>query len=95
MGQLIPAKNLPEDFENYECKQDEVKLFVPNYYLKISYFLGVQNWLPYIIVMGDEYETVLSYGFEEEKPKILYLTFKQPLPNIFKELLLKYITQCY
>ena len=26
----------------------------------------------------------LSYGFEEEKSKILYLTFKQLLPNIFQ-----------
>ena len=84
LGQLIPAKNLPEDFENYECEQVEVKLFDPNYNVKTGVFLGVQNWLAYIMVRGDEHETFLSYGFEEEKSKILCLTFKQPLPNIFQ-----------
>ena len=84
LGQLICAKNLPEDFENYECKQDEVKLFVPNYNVKTGDFLDVQNWLAYIMVRGNEHETFLSYGFEKEKSKILYSTLKQPLSNIFQ-----------
>ena len=84
LGQLICAKNLPEDFENYECKQDEVKLFVPNYNVKTGDFLDVQNWLAYIMVRGDEHETFLSYDFQKEKSKMLYSTLKQPLPNIFQ-----------
>ena len=36
------------------------------------------------MVRGDEHETFISYGFEEEKSKILYSTFKQSLPNIFQ-----------
>ena len=85
LGQLVCAKNLPEDFKNYECKQDEVKPFVvSNYNVNTSDFLGVQNWLVYIMVRDDEHETFLSYGFEEEKSKILYSTFKQLLPNTFQ-----------
>ena len=74
---------MPEDFENYECKQDEVKLFVPNYNVETGDFMG-QNWLAYIMVKDDEHETFLSYSFEEEKSNILYSKFKQPLPNIFQ-----------
>ena len=63
LGQLICAKNLPEDFEYYECKQDEVKPFVPNDNVKTSYFLGAQNWLAYIMVRGDELETFFVIWF--------------------------------
>ena len=31
LGQLICTIDLPEDFNYYECKQDEVKLYVPIY----------------------------------------------------------------
>ena len=84
LGQLICAKNLPKDLENYEYKQDELKLFVLNYNVKAGDSLGVQNWLAYIMVRSNEHGTFLPYGFEEEKSKTLYSTFKQPLPNVFQ-----------
>ena len=36
------------------------------------------------MVRGDEHETFLFYGSEEEKSKVLYLKVMQPLPNIFQ-----------
>ena len=84
LGQLIGAKNLPEDFDNYKCEPDEVKLYVPLYDVDTGEFKGLQNWLAYIMVRGDKNETLLSYGYDEDKSNILYSTFKQMLPNIFQ-----------
>ena len=78
VGQLICAKNLPEDFDTYECKPDEVKLRVPLYNVEIGEFKGLQDWLAYIMVRGDEDEMFLSYGYDEDKS------------NIFIQLLSKY-----
>ena len=44
---------------------------------------GLQDSLAYIMVRGDENETFLSYGYDEDKSDILYSTFKQMLLNIF------------
>ena len=84
LGQLICAKNLPEDFDNYECKPNEVKLCVPLYNTETGEFKGLQNWLAHSMVRGNEDEVFLSYGYDEDKSDILYSSFKQILPNIFQ-----------
>lgn len=84
LGQLICVKNLPDDFDNYECKEDEVKLYVPIYNFETGEFSGLQKWLAYIIERGDEDKTFLSYGYDEDNSNVLYSTYKQILPNIFQ-----------
>ena len=44
---------MPEDFENYECKENEVKR-VPLYNIETREFRGLQKWFAYIMVRGDE-----------------------------------------
>ena len=70
LGQLICAKNLPGDFDNYECKPGEVKLYVPLHNFDTGEFNGLQNWLAYIMVRDDENETFLSYDYGEDKSNI-------------------------
>ena len=84
LGQFVCAGNLPEDFDNYECKPDEAKLCVPFYNVETGEFKGLQYWLAYIMVKDDEDKMFLSYGYSEGKSNILYSTFKQILPNIFQ-----------
>ena len=71
LGQLICVKNLPEDFDTYEYKPDEVKFCVPLYNVDTGEFKSLQNWLAYIMVRGDENKTFLSYGYDEDKFNIL------------------------
>ena len=80
---------MPEDFENYECKENEVKLCVPLYNVETGEFRGPQKWLAYIIVRGDEDEMFLSYGFDEDKSNVLCSSYKQILSNIFQVTLFK------
>ena len=84
LGQLICSKTMPEDFENYECKENEVKMCVPLYNVKTGEFRGLQKWLLYILVGGDEDEMLLSYGFDEDKSNVFCSSYKKILPNIFQ-----------
>ena len=84
MGQPICSKTMPEYFENYECKENEVKLCVPLYNVETGKLRGLQKWLASIMVRGDEDQMFLSYGFVEDKSNVLYSSYKQILPNIFQ-----------
>ena len=55
-----------------------------HYNVETGEFKGLQDWLAYIMVRGDENEMFLSYGFDEDKCSVLYSTCKQILPNIFQ-----------
>ena len=57
---------------------------MPLYNTETGEFKGLQNWLAYIIVRGNEDEVFLSYGYDEDKSDILYSSFKQILPKIFQ-----------
>ena len=83
LGQLIYAKNLPDDFDNYRCQPDEVKLCVHLYNVETGQFKGVQDCLVYIMVRGDKNEMIFSYGYDKDKSSVLYSTCKQILPNLF------------
>ena len=57
---------------------------VPLYNTENWYFKGLNKWLGYITIRGDPDEQFYSYGFNEEKSKILCASIIQPLPNIFQ-----------
>ena len=57
---------------------------MPLYSMETWEFRGLQKWLAYIMMRGDEDEIFLSYGFDEGKSNILYSSYKQILPNIFQ-----------
>ena len=71
LGQLICAKNLLENFDNYECGANGVKLCVLLYYVETGEFRDLQNWVAYIMVRGDGDEMFLSYGYDEDKSNVL------------------------
>ena len=88
LGGLILANNCP-GLDNYKLKENEVIPYVPLYNTKNGYFRGVKKWLAYIMVRGDSDETFSSYGYDQERSKIMYSSFKHPLPNIFQGTLFK------
>ena len=52
------------------------------YNTKTGYFRCVNKW--YVIIRGDSNEVSYSYGYDEERSKILCSSFKLPLQNIFQ-----------
>ena len=82
LGQLILGNNCP-DLENYKLKENEVMLYVPLYNTENGYFRDAKKCLADITVWGDSDKMFFSYGFDEERSKIIYSSFKHPLPNIF------------
>ena len=77
---MILANNL----HNYHLKENEVILYSPLYNTENGYFRGVKKWLSYIMIQGNPDETFLSYGYNEERSKVLNASYKHPLPNIFQ-----------
>ena len=84
LAQILPASVCPSNIDSYEFQENEVLLLVPLYNTENGYFKGLKKWLGYITIRGDPDEQFYSYGFDEEKPKVLCASMKQPLPNIFQ-----------
>ena len=66
LAHVIPAATVPEEFENYECAENEVKLICPLYDISTGTFKGIKTILAWIFVKGDENETFFNYGYTEE-----------------------------
>ena len=71
------------DFNTYEFKDNECLLYVPIYNKENGLFKGLSKRLGYITLRGDKNETFYSYRYDPERSKLLYCSFKQPIPNIF------------
>ena len=84
LGQLIPAKNNPENIDEYECKENEVKLYIPLYDINTGKFWGLDTHLAFIMVRGDADKSFFSYGYDESKSYLLYSTSKKMMTNIFQ-----------
>ena len=80
----MPAKNNPEIFDEYECKQNEVKLLSPLYDINNSTYLGLDTLLAFIMVSSDPDLTSFLYGYNESKSNLLYSVLKKMIPNILK-----------
>ena len=75
-AQLLPLINSPADIEKYECQENEVKLLCPVYNTDTGRFLGLEKRLAVISIRGDSDEHFLSYGYAQEKSKVLFSTYK-------------------
>ena len=73
----------PNDIKNYELKEGKVKYFRPIYNLKTGEFLGIYETISFFVVRGDPFEVFLNYGFDPEKSKILYSSFRKKVYSSF------------
>ena len=76
VGQINECLNPPEDFENYELGEREVKMFHPRYDAITSKLKSLSETLGYIMVCGDTDEHFLDYGFSKQNSKILHSTLR-------------------
>ena len=76
LGQLIPAKNNPENIDECECKESEVKFFFPLYGINIGNFLKLDTRFAFIMVRGEPNKT-FSNGYDESKSNLLYSVSKK------------------
>ena len=86
LAQILPASICPPNInDDYVFPDNEVPLLVPLYNTENGYFKSLRKWLGYIIIRGDPDKQFYSYGYDEEKSKVLCANMKQPLRNIFQE----------
>ena len=81
LGQVIPANNSPADLDNYVLEENEVRLHVPLY--------NTESGLAFIMAQETQMRFFFSYRYDEERSKVLYSSFKHPLPNIFQGIAFK------
>ena len=84
LAKLLPLINSAADIEKYECEENEVKLLCPVCNTESGRFLGLEKRLAVISIRGDSDEYFLSYGYDIEKSKVLFSTYKMMLPNFFQ-----------
>ena len=85
IAQILEASVCSPDLGcGYDLKENEVLMLVPLYNIENGHFTGLRNWLGYITIRGDRDEQFYSYGYSEERSKILCASMKQPLSNIFQ-----------
>ena len=75
--------NPPSDIKNYKLKDREVKYLRPRYNPETGEFLGIYETISFLVARGDPFEIFLNYGFDLEKSKILYSTFRKKIPTSY------------
>ena len=80
---LIVAANQPTEIDQYDCKDNEVKLYTCICNLQTGKFLGLRCEVAFTVLRGDERELFLSYPFDSEKSSISYSSSKQKIPDGF------------
>ena len=83
IGQLVPMKNSPDDFD-LESNRNYLKMYAPDYDHQTGKFLGIKENLAYIMLRNEERETFFTYGFDSEHASILFGYSGQCMPNVFK-----------
>ena len=68
---------------SYECNKDEVKYYHTKYDRDTGKFLGIYEAVGFLVVRGNPFEVFLSYGYDTEKSKIFYSSFKRKIPSSF------------
>ena len=58
----MPLLNQPEKLDEYELKENEVKILRAKYDTTTAQFLGLENCLAYVTVRGDFLEQFFDYG---------------------------------
>ena len=83
VGQIVPLLNQPEKLDEYELKENEVKILRAKYDIITGQFLGLENCLAYVTVCGDFQEQFFDYGYSKDNSKSLYSTHKMKVTNSF------------
>ena len=83
-AQIMPLAHQPKDIENYELKDDEVKILRSRYDPVSGEFLGIEYCIGVITVRNDPEEQFFDYGYTKDNSKILYSTKKVKIPSSFK-----------
>ena len=89
LGQIHESANPPSDIKNCVCEKDEVKYYRSRYDRDTGKFLGLYETVGFLVVRRDPYEMFLSYGYDAEKSKVLYSSFKHKIPSSFSGTLFK------
>ena len=76
-AQIIPLAHQPKDIENYELKDDEVKILRSRYDPVSGEFLGIEYCIGVITVRNDPEEQFFDYGYIQKIIQKYYIQRKK------------------
>ena len=80
----MPLSQQPKNIEDYELKEDEVKVLRPMYYPVSGKFLGIEYCVALVTVRDDPEVHFFDYGCNKDNAKVLFSTKKVKIPSSFK-----------
>lgn len=83
LGQILPAAIQPKDIDDYEFKENEVKILQALYNRDTCEFLGLKYLVGIITIRDDEDEMFFDYGNHKNSPSKLFCSKKSKIPNCF------------
>ena len=82
--QIMPLSQQPKNIENYELKEDEVKIVQPRYDPVSGELLGIEYCVALVTVRDDPEEQFFDYSYNKDNTKVLFSTKKVKIPSSFK-----------
>ena len=84
IAQIMPLSQQPKNIENYELKEDEVKIVQPRYDPVSGELLGIEYCVALVTVRDDPEEQFFDYSYNKDNIKVLFSTKKVKIPSSFK-----------
>ena len=84
IAQIMPLSLQPKNIENYELKEDEVKIVQPRYDPVSGELLGIEYCVALVTVRDDPEEQFFDYSYNKDNTKVLFSTKKVKIPSSFK-----------
>ena len=84
IAQIMPLSQQPKNIENYELKEDEVKIVQPRYDPVSGELLGIEYCVALVTVRDDPEEQFFDYSYNKDNTKVLFSTKKVKIPSSFK-----------
>ena len=84
IAQIMPLSQQPQNIENYELKEDEVKIVQPRYDPVSGELLGIEYCVALVTVRDDPEEQFFDYSYTKDNTKVLFSTKKVKIPSSFK-----------
>ena len=82
--QIMPLAQQPKNINDYQLKDDEVKILRPRYDVISGDFLGNEYCVAVVTVRNDPQEQFFDYGYTKDNAKVLLSTHKLKIPSSFK-----------
>ena len=83
LGQIIESSNPTENILSYTFRENEFRMIRPKYDTSTGEFKGLYKTIRFLVVRGAPDENFFSFGYYQNKSKVLYSHCRRKIPSSF------------